>query len=55
MSTFVSIKSVCGAISTSIDVFDLELNQDGVICCGNCKTILESRKSWYKEYGLTFN
>ena len=50
MSTFVNLNSVCGATTASIDVFDVELNPDGVICCGNCKTILQSRRSWYKEF-----
>jgi len=46
MSTLVQIKSVCGATSTSIDIYDLELNSNGVICCDNCKSILVCRKAW---------
>jgi len=46
MSTYVPIKSVCGATSTSIDIYDLELNPNGVVCCDNCKSILLCRKAW---------
>ena len=46
MSIFVTVASVCGKASTSVDVQDLELNRDGVICCDNCKSILMCRKAW---------
>jgi hypothetical protein len=52
MSTFLNIKSVCGNATASIDIYDLELNQNGVVCCDNCKSILICRKAWdflYKE------
>ena len=52
MSHYVNVKSVCGNASTSIDMYDLELNRDGVICCDNCQSILMCRKAWdflYKE------
>ena len=52
MSTYVNVKSVCGNATTSIDIYDLELNPHGVICCDNCKSILMCRKAWdflYKE------
>ena len=52
MSTFVSINSVCGAVTTTIDMYDLELNPHGVICCDNCKSIVLCRNAWdflYKE------
>jgi hypothetical protein len=52
MSHYVSVKSVCGNASTSIDMYDLELNREGVICCDNCKSIVLCRKAWdflYKE------
>ena len=45
MSTFVNVKSVCGASSTSIDIYDLELNNN-VVCCDNCESILICRKAW---------
>ena len=46
MSTYVTIASVCGKSSTSIDMYDLELNRDGVICCDNCQSIVLCRKAW---------
>jgi hypothetical protein len=52
MSHYVSVKSVCGNATTSIDMYDLELNREGVICCDNCKSIVLCRKAWdflYKE------
>jgi len=52
MSTYVSLASVCGATSASVDVYDLDLNPHGVICCDNCKSIVLCRKAWdflYKE------
>jgi hypothetical protein len=52
MSTFVNLPSVCGATSASVDVYDLDLNPHGVICCDNCKSIVLCRKAWdflYKE------
>ena len=33
MSHYVNVKSVCGNASTSIDMYDLELNREGVVCC----------------------
>ena len=52
MSTYVPIKSVCGAVTTTIDMYDYEFNAHGVICCDNCESILLCRKAWdylYKE------
>jgi hypothetical protein len=52
MSTYVTVASVCGKSSASIDMYDVELNPNGVICCDNCKSILMCRKAWdylYKE------
>jgi len=46
MSTYVPVKSVCGAVTTMIDMYDLELNQHGVICCDNCNSIVLCRKAW---------
>ena len=46
MSTYVPIKSVCGAVSTTIDMYDYELNAHGVICCDNSQSILMCRKAW---------
>ena len=49
MSTFLPINSTCGRITSSIDIFDLELNPHGIICCSECELIIESREAW-KEY-----
>jgi len=52
MSTFINLASVCGATSASVDVYDLDLNPHGVICCDNCKSIVLCREAWdflYKE------
>jgi hypothetical protein len=46
MSTFVSVNSVCGAVTTTIDMYDLELNPHGVICCDNCQSIVLCREAW---------
>ena len=46
MSTYVPISSACGRMTSSIDIFDLELNPHGIICCGECRTIIESREAW---------
>jgi hypothetical protein len=46
MSTFVTIKSACGRTTASIDIFDLELNPHGVICCNECESILGCRQAW---------
>lgn len=54
MSTYVKIDSVCGSVTSSIDVFDLELNPHGSICCDACKSIVATRESWAKEYNYEF-
>ena len=46
MSTYVAIKSACGRVTTSIDIFDLDLNPHGVVCCGECENIIASREAW---------
>ena len=46
MSTYINLKSACGRSSASVDIYDLELNTNGVICCGECETIIQSRKAW---------
>ena len=45
MSTFVNLPSVCGATSASVDVYDLDANPHGVICCDNCQSIILCRKA----------
>jgi hypothetical protein len=52
MSTYVNLASVCGKSYASVDVYDVDLNPHGVICCDNCQSILICRKAWdflYKE------
>jgi hypothetical protein len=46
MSTFLTVASVCGKSSASVDVYDMPLNPHGVICCDNCKSIVLCRKAW---------
>jgi hypothetical protein len=46
MSTFLNVKSVCGDSSAAVDIYDLELNPNGVICCDNCRSILICRNAW---------
>jgi hypothetical protein len=46
MSTYIKLDSVCGKSSASVDVYDLDLNPHGVICCDNCRSILICRKAW---------
>ena len=45
MSTFINVKSVCGNASASVDIYDLELNNE-IVCCDNCESILICRKAW---------
>ena len=54
MSMYVKIASVCGSVVGDIDVFDLDLNPHGSVCCDNCRLIIETRESWAKEYDFTF-
>jgi hypothetical protein len=49
MSYFTAIDSACGRITTRIDIFDLDLNPHGVICCGECRTIIQSREAWLSD------
>jgi len=46
MSTFTNIASACGRTTASIDIFDLDLNPHGVICCNECSIIIASREAW---------
>jgi len=46
MSSFLTIASVCGKSSSSVDIYDLELNEHGFICCDNCESILICRNAW---------
>jgi hypothetical protein len=55
MSTFVNLDSVCGKQSAAVDVYDLDANPDGVVCCDNCKSILICRNAWNYLYKKTWN
>lgn len=46
MSHYINVRSLCGDKTTSIDIYDLELNQNGIICCDNCESIMICRKAW---------
>jgi hypothetical protein len=50
MSYFVNLDSVCGKQSAPVDVYDLDANPHGVICCDNCKSILICRNAWNYLY-----
>lgn len=50
MSTYIQLHSVCGNGSASVDVYDVELNPHGVICCDNCESILICRNAWNYLY-----
>ena len=41
MSEFTTIFSVCGDKQTEIDIFDVEENPFGVVCCVRCEMLLE--------------
>ena len=50
MSTYITLDSICGKSSASVDVDDMDLNPHGVICCDNCKSILICRNAWNYLY-----
>jgi hypothetical protein len=54
MSTYIKLKSVCGDSSASVDIYDVELNPHGVVCCNNCNSIIEARESWAKQFNYSF-
>lgn len=54
MSTFITMKSVCGSSSTAVDIFDAPLNPHGVICCDACQSIIDTRESWALDYNYDF-
>ena len=45
MSTYINVRSICGDKTTSMDIYDLEYNNE-IICCDNCESILMCRKAW---------
>ena len=46
MATMLKLDSVCGATSSFVDVYDINLNPNGSICCDNCKSIMICRNAW---------
>ena len=46
MSMFLNVASICGNSSVAVDVYDLDLNHNGIVCCDNCESILICRKAW---------
>lgn len=51
MSDFEKVPSACGRKSAWVDIFDSPLNPHGVVCCDECRTIIESREAWMDEFG----
>jgi len=47
MSTYVSVPSVCGGTTMSVDMYDTPTD---VVCCDNCKSILMCRRAWDHLY-----
>ena len=45
MSTFVELKTACGKNSTQCDIFDLEENPFGAVCCDECKKIIAEKSA----------
>lgn len=41
MSDFISLSSVCGEKEADVDVFDVEENPYGVVCCERCREMLK--------------
>lgn len=52
MSEFILIMSVCGQKGSFVDIYDLEANPHGVVCCSNCESIVATRESWFAEHGV---
>jgi hypothetical protein len=50
MSTFIQMRSACGATVTAVDIVDAPLNPFGVVCCSDCESIIAARESWIEEY-----
>jgi hypothetical protein len=53
MSEFIFIYSVCGDSGSFVDVYDLDLNPHGVVCCANCESLVATRESWFAEHGVS--
>lgn len=44
MSEFVKLETACGSKWTWCDIFDLEGNPYGAICCDECRTIIAKKE-----------
>lgn len=53
MMTF-KVMSYCGDSFTYVDLEDIDLNP-AVVCCDNCRSIRDTRRSWAEEYGYLDN
>jgi hypothetical protein len=53
MSEFIFIYSACGEKGAFVDIYDLEANPHGVVCCDNCKSIITTRENWFAEHGVS--
>jgi len=49
MSTFVELKTACGRKSTYCDIFDLEVNPFGAVCCKECEQIIAKKEQLMRE------
>ena len=49
MSMMVNISSACGRTVGRIEMNDFDLNPHGMICCGECATIIQSREAWLSD------
>ena len=45
MSTAVLLKTACGRKTTTVDMYDLELNPYGASCCEECESLI----NWYEK------
>jgi hypothetical protein len=53
MSSYSYVPSVCGSSGSWVDIYDLEANPDGVVCCDLCDSIINLRQNWYQAYGVS--
>jgi len=49
MSMMVNVWSACGRSFVRMEMKDEPLNPHGVICCGECATIIQSREAWLSD------
>jgi hypothetical protein len=49
MSYFTYIDSACGRTAGRVEIKDRHLSPHGIICCGECRTIIQSREAWLSD------